>query len=467
MFKTQTYISRRNELVRRIGHGLILFPGNSFASRNCKNNAYPFRQDSTFLYFFGLNLHDLFGVIDLDSSESILFGDDVTVDDIIWMGEQPAVSELAASVGVEKSFPLDKLKEFIGKAIKQGREVHFLPPYRSDTKLQLSDLLERSVDKIDDCKDVELMFAVAEMREVKSEEEIEELQKVQETGYLMHMTAMHMCREGMVERELVGVLNGIARSFGIDVSFETIVTQHGETLHNSNCDGVLQNGRLLLVDAGAESLSNYCSDHTRTFPISGKFTQKQREIYEIVLRAHDLVPQAMKTGARYHEDVHLLAYKYLAEGLQQVGLIKGTPEDAVASGAMYLFMPHGLGHGLGMDAHDCEAFGERSFDFTQFVDRAKKSATCIHRTSWILRNGSVLSDEPGIYFIPALIDKCEAEGKFRGIVNYEKLKQYRDFGGIRIEDDILVRDNSGEMLGKKRIPLSVEEVENEIGKNWR
>ncbi|MBQ0081571.1 MAG: aminopeptidase P N-terminal domain-containing protein [Alistipes sp.] len=464
MFKAQTYVSRRNELSKRIGNGIILFPGNSFASRNYPNNAYTFRQDSSFLYFFGLNLPDMFGIIDTESQESILFGNDVTVDDIIWMGPQPEVSELAASVGVTKSFPLSKVKDFISKAQQQKREIHFLPPYRSLTKIQLSDILGKSVQEVEQGRSVDLMFAVAEMREVKSEEEIEELQKIQDVGYLMHTTAMHMCREGVVEREIVGVLSGITKSYGLDVSFETIVSQHGETLHNTNCDGILKNGRLLLVDAGAESLTNYCSDHTRTFPISGKFTQKQKDIYEIVLRAHNLVPLAMKTGARYHEDVHLLAYRYLAEGLKEVGLIKSSAEDAVAAGAMYLFMPHGLGHGLGMDVHDCEAFGERSFDFTNFLDRARRSATCTHRATWVLHNGTVLSDEPGIYFIPALIDKCEAEGKFRGIVNYELLKDYRDFGGIRIEDDILVRDNGGIMLGKKRIPVKVEEVEEEVGK---
>ena len=308
------------------------------------------------------------------------------------------------------------------------------------------------------------MFAVAEMREVKSAEEIEALERAFQLGYAMHTTAMKMCREGVVEREIAGAMEGIAKAQGLGVSFPSIVSQHGETLHNLNSDGVLENGRLLLVDAGAESLENYCSDHTRTYPVSGKFTQKQKDIYEIVLRAHDEAPKNMKTGAMYMEEVHKKALLSLAEGLHDVGLIKGAPQDAVEAGAMYLFMPHGLSHGLGMDVHDCEAMGERSYDFSEMKERAIASGTCVYRAAWKLHEGTVMSNEPGIYFIPALIDKSKAEGLYKGIVNYDLLDEYRDFGGIRIEDDIVVTAEGGRVIGDKHIPSSVEELEAVVGK---
>ena len=307
------------------------------------------------------------------------------------------------------------------------------------------------------------MFAVAEMREVKSDEEIAELEKAFHIGCDMHLTAMRMCRAGVVEREIAGAIEGVAKSQGLGVSFPSIVSQHGETLHNLHCDGILENGRLLLCDAGGESVANYCSDHTRTYPVSGRFTDRQRDIYNIVLRAHNEAPQYMRTGAKY-ADVHRAAYTILAEGLRSLGLINGSAEDAVEAGAMYMFMPHGLSHGLGMDVHDCEAMGERSFDFASIRERAEASATCVYRAAWRLRKGTVMSDEPGIYFIPALIDKSRSEGLYKGIVNYDALDSYRDFGGIRIEDDIEVTDNGGRIIGDKRIPVTVEELESVVGR---
>jgi Xaa-Pro aminopeptidase len=289
--------------------------------------------------------------------------------------------------------------------LRQGRTIHYLPPYRGETKIRLASLLGRNIDALHAGKSADLMFAVAEMREVKSAEEIEALERAFQLGYAMHTTAMKMCRAGVVERQIAGAIEGIAKSQGLGVSFGSIVSQHGETLHNLNCDGVLESGRLLLVDAGAESVENYCSDHTRTYPVSGRFTDRQRDIYNIVLRAHDEAPKNMRAGAMYMDQVHRRALITLAEGLHDVGLIKGSAEDAVAAGAMYLFMPHGLSHGLGMDVHDCEAFGERSFDFAELLDRATASGTCVHRATWRLREGTVMSNEPGIYFIPALIDK--------------------------------------------------------------
>ena len=460
MFSATTYIARRAELCRRIGGGLILIPGNAEASYNYPNNTYHFRQDGTFLYYFGLNLPQFFGVIDAATGEATLFGDDVTVDDIIWMGPQPTVVELGAQVGVKSTMPLSALSQFVATAVAGGQKVHYLPPYRGKSTLQLCSLLGKSPEQLFNEMSVDLMFAVAEMREAKSEEEIEAMERASHIGYDMHTTAMKMCRAGVVEREIAGAIEGIALGQGAGISFTSIVSQHGETLHNHNYNGVLENGRLLLVDAGAESVENYCSDHTRTYPVSGKFTEKQKDIYNVVLAAHQQAPKNMKAGAMYMEDVHRKALVTLAEGLRGVGLINGSAEDAVAAGAMYLFMPHGLSHGMGIDVHDCEAMGERSYDFSAIAERAAESATCIHRATWRLRAGTVMSNEPGIYFIPALIDKSRAEGLYKGIVNYDKLDAYRDFGGIRIEDDVIVTENGGRVVGgEKKIPVTVEELE--------
>lgn len=463
MFAAGTYEARRKALRAKIGSGIILLPGNMQAPNNYPNNAYYFRQDSTFLYYFGLNIPALVGIIDADSGEEALYGDDFTVEDIIWTGPQPTLHELGAEVGVAATFPMAALEARLRKAITQGRRIHYLPPYRGETKLQLSALLGIRPALLHEYKSVDLMFAVAEMREKKSAEEVEELERAFRIGYEMHTTAMRMCRPGVVEREIAGAIEGVAKSHGLGVSFPSIVSQHGETLHNLNADGVLESGRLLLCDAGAEVLSNYVSDHTRTYPVNGKFTEKQKDVYNIVLAAHDQVARIVKPHMMYTE-VHNTAYRILAEGLVGLGLLKGSAEDAVAAGAMTLFMPHGLGHGIGLDVHDCEAMGERSFDFASIAERAAKSATCIYRAAWRIEPGTVMSDEPGIYFIPALIDKCRAEGLYKGIVDYDALDAYRDFGGIRIEDDLLVTEKGCRIIGDKKIPITVDELEAVVGK---
>ncbi len=463
MFSASTYAARRATLRSKIGGGLVLLPGNPLTPNNYPNNAYYFRQDSSFRYFFGLNVPAVAGVIDADSGEEALYGDDFTVEDIVWTGPQPTLRELGAGAGVAATFPMAELAGRLRKAIAQGRRIHFLPPYRGETKLQLAELLGIAPALLHDYKSVELMLAVAEMRETKSAEEIGAMERAFAIGYEMHTTAMRMCRPGVVEREIAGAIEGIAKSKGQGVSFPSIVTQHGETLHNLCADGVLEEGRLLLCDAGAESVEGYCSDHTRTYPVGGRFTPRQRAMYEIVLAAHDRVARIVKPGMMYTE-VHEAAYETLAEGLLAEGLLKGTAADAVASGALTMFMPHGLGHGLGMDVHDCEAMGERSFDFASIAGRAAESATCIYRAAWRLRPGTVLTDEPGLYFIPALIDKCRAEGRYAGIVDYDALEAYRDFGGIRIEDDLLVTDEGCRMLGDRRLPVTVEELEAVVGR---
>lgn len=463
MFSAKTYTARRHELRTKIGSGIILFPGNPLSPNNYPNNTYYFRQDSSFRYYFGLNVPSMVGMIDADTGEEALYGDDFTVEDIIWTGPQPTLREMGAGVGITATFPMGELEKRLRRAVALGRRIHYLPPYRGETKLQLSALLGIKPELLHDYKSVDLMFAVAEMREKKSAEEVEELERAFTIGYEMHTTAMKMCRPGVVERQIAGAIEGVAKAMGQGVSFPSIVSQHGETLHNLNADGVLEEGRLLLCDAGGESVEGYCSDHTRTYPVSGRFTQQQREIYDIVLAAHDHVAGIVKPHMMYTE-VHNAAYMTLAEGLVSLGLLKGTAADAVAAGAMTMLMPHGLGHGLGMDVHDCEAMGERSFDFSSIAERAAKSGTCIYRAAWRLEPGTVMTDEPGLYFIPALIDKCRAEGLYKGIVDYDALDAYRNFGGIRIEDDILVTETGSRMLGDRKIPVTAEEMENIVGR---
>lgn len=462
MFTADIYSARRAELRRRIGKGVILLPGNVESPFNYPNNTFHFRQDSTFMYFFGHSVPALAGVIDVESGVETLYGDDFTVEDIIWMGPQPTIRDFATEVGVAEAKPMARLKEDIQRAISLGREVHYLPPYRGETILMMADLLGIQPSMLHARKSWDLLFAVAQMRECKGEEEIAALEEAFEIGYQMHTAAMRNTRVGRTEHEVAGIVDGMALRYGTGVSFTTILSQHGEVLHNHDHSGTMQDGRLLLCDAGGEHLNGYVSDHTRTFPVSGKFTQKQKDIYNIVLAAHDAAAAALRPNMMYSEYSDA-AFRTLIEGLKALDLVRGSVDDAIAAGAAYLFMPHGLGHGIGLDVHDCENIGERSFSFAEVEERAKEVACCITRAWWRLQPGTVLSNEPGIYFVPDLIDKYKAEGKCQGIVNYDKLEQYRDFGGIRLEDDMIVTATGSKQIGSKQIPITVEDVEAMVG----
>lgn len=462
MFTSDIYSARRAELRRRIGKGLILLPGNVESPFNYPNNTFHFRQDSTFLYFFGHSVPALAGVIDADSGEEMLYGDDFTVEDIIWMGPQPTIRDFADEVGVASAKPMAKLREDVRRAISLGRKVHYLPPYRGETILMMSDMLGIAPQMLHAHKSWDLLFAVAQMRERKGAEELAALEEAFEIGYQMHTAAMRSTREGRSEHEVAGIVDGMALRYGTGVSFTTILSQHGEVLHNHDHSGTMQSGRLVLCDAGGEHLNGYVSDHTRTYPVSGKFTQKQKDIYNIVLAAHDAAAAALHADMMYSEYSDA-AFRTLIEGLKGLDLVRGSVEDAIAAGAAYLFMPHGLGHGIGLDVHDCENIGERSFSFAEVEERAKQAACCITRPWWRLQEGTVLSNEPGIYFVPDLIDKYKAEGKCKGIVNYDKLEQYRDFGGIRLEDDMIVTATGSKQIGSKQIPITVEDVEAMLG----
>jgi len=458
MFKLDVYKNRRFRLKEKMGSGLVLILGNQEAPANYKDNCYRFRQDSSFLYLFGLNLPSLAGVIDIDSGEEYIFGDDVTMDDIIWMGPKPKVFELAARVGVQNSAPLVKLADYLRVAIAKGRKVHFLPPYRSANKILLQDLLGINPSLIKNFSSLELIHAVITMRSVKETCEIEEIEKACDIGYEMHTTVMKECKEGVVEQLIAGQIEGVACSYGSMISFPVILSQHGETLHNHYHDKVLKNGNLLLTDAGAENNMNYCSDFTRTIPVSGKFDARQKDVYESVLSAHDVTLLYAKPEVTY-KSVHLEACKALATGLKNVGVMKGNIDDAVAAGAHALFMPHGLGHMMGLDVHDMEDFDQKYVGYDDEVRPSTQFGLDALRMGRRLKEGFVITDEPGCYFIPALIDQWRAEGLHKDFFNYDKIETYKDFGGIRIEDDVVITPTGSRFLGEKRIPSTVADIE--------
>ena len=458
MFPVKTYVSRRAELRAKTGGGLILLPGNQPSANNYPNNAYYFRQDSTFLYYFGLDRPSLAGVIDADTGEEVLFGDDFTVDDIIWTGPQPTLREEGARAGVADCRPLAALADYLAAAIRLGRRIHYLPPYRGETKLQLSALLGIAPALLHDYKSVDLMFAVAEMREVKSAEEVAQMEDAFHIGYAMHTTAMRMCRAGVVEREIAGAIESIALQHGAGVSFFSIVSQHGETLHNHCHEGTLLSGRLMLVDAGAETTMNYCSDFTRTFPVSGRFTQKQKDVYDIVLAANDRTFSLAGPDSYYYR-MHNEASLVIAEGLKSLGLMRGDMQDAVTVGAQALFMPHGLGHQMGLDVHDMENIGEKYVGYDEQTLRSSTPGLSSLRMGKRLREGMVITVEPGIYFIPALIEKWEREGLGGGFIDFAKVREYLDFGGIRIEDDMRITSFGNRLLGGNRPPVTTAQIE--------
>ena len=458
LFDVKTYVERRRVLREKVGSGLIILLGNNDTPCNYPKNAYTFRQDSSFLYYFGQDHESLVGVIDADSGQEWLLGNDIDLDDIIWTGFVPSVADMAAECGVNNSAPYNKLQSLVAQALKSGQKVHFLPPYRHDHMILLADMLGIHPSQTPDAASVPLIKAVVSMRAVKSDEEVQEIERAMEIGYQMHCAAMKACKPDMTEKYIGGLIEGIAMSYGAKVSFNSIVTQHGEIFHGSPSLKPLEPGRLLLVDAGAETVNNYCSDNTRTMPIGGKFTTKQREIYSIVEACHDLVIEKSRPGYKWL-DMHMDVCRLMAERLTELGLMKGDPQEAVQAGAHTLFLQHGLGHMMGMDVHDMEGLGQLYVGFDDDVRPSTQFGTSFLRCGRRLQPGFVMTDEPGIYFIPALIDKWKADKMFPQFINYDKIEQYRDFGGIRIEDDILITNNACRVLGKNIIPYHPADLE--------
>lgn len=472
MFDKEIYKARREALKKSMSGGIAVFPGNYEAPENYLSNQYRFRQDSSFLYFFGIDEPDFAAVIDFDSGEEIIFGNDVSIDDIIWMGPQPSVASKAEKVGISDSRPFKELFKVVGEAVAKGRMVHFLPPYRYYNMLLLSELLGIPCTKngndtrkmLAERSSKELTKAVIALRLIKEPCEIEEIDKACDIGYEMHYAAMKAARLGMKEQELVGIMEGITVSKGWGPSFAIILSQNGETLHNHMHHQYLTEGRLFVIDAGAESNTHYASDFTRTLPASGKFTQKQKEIYTIVSDANNLAVEMARPGITYRE-VHLATARLMLEGLSSVGIVKGDLDEMVEKGVMGLFQPHGLGHNMGLDVHDMEDLGEDLVGYDEDQVRSKQLGLGSLRMARRLKPGHVITDEPGIYFIPALIENWKAAGTNAEFINFDILKQeYYDFGGIRIEDDLLITADGCRVLGSRRLPHTVAEVEKEMAR---
>ena len=458
MFNKNVYIERRKKLTERVSSGVILFLGNTDVPMNYTDNPYRFRQDSNFLYYFGLDEPGLAGVIDVDSNDEILFGNNRDVDDVIWMGPDLTITEKANAVGVPSAMPYNELSSYLSQAVESGRKVHFLPPYRAETKIELERLLGIRADKVVKFVSQSLSKAVVAQRSIKHEEEIEEIEKALEISYEMYSVAMKKIQPGLLERQLYGELEGITLAMGNGISFPVILSIHGETLHNHHHENVMGEGDIVVLDSGAESEMHYASDITRTIPVSGKFTEKQKEIYNIVLKAQTESIEMMKPGVQYRE-IHLHAAKVIAEGFKDIGLMKGDIEDAVLSGAHALFFPHGLGHMMGLDVHDMEGLGENLVGYNSEVERSKQFGLAYLRFAKTLKPGHVITVEPGIYFIPQLIEKWKNENMLTDFINYDKVEEYREFGGIRIEDDVLVTPEGHRVLGKRPIPKTIEDVE--------
>ena len=498
MFGKEVYAGRRKRLLglmRETGtegcRGIAIFLGNADAPQNYRGNDYKFRQESSFLYFWGIDEPMFAALLDLDSGDEVLYGDDVDIDDIIWMGPQPSVASKGELVGVRKTKAYRKFFEDVRAARSQGRPVHFLPASRYYNTMMLSQLMDCPAEAVrktapvfkglDVCLEtetetwtgsgtgqgfggteaaasLELTRAVISMRLVKEECEIEEIDKACEIGYLMHTAARQACRPGVKEQDIVGIMEGVTISKGWGVSFTTILSQNGETLHNHSHHQTITPGRMLLIDAGAESNTHYASDFTRTLPCSGKFTSKQRDIYDIVAECNELAYRLAAPGIPYRE-VHIAVAAKMLDGLKALGLVTGHIDDMVREGIAGLFMPHGLGHNMGIDVHDMEDLGEDLVGYDDDQQRAAQLGLGSLRMARRLRPGHVITDEPGIYFVPTLISKWKAEGTDKGMVNYGAVEKYLDFGGIRLEDDLLITEEGCRRLGPHRLPIRAEDVE--------
>lgn len=470
MFSKEVYARRRQTLVAKMAdsaaegkRGIALFIGNTEAPAQYKDNCYKFRQDSTWLYFFGIDQPLYAAIIDLDNGNETIFANDVEIGDIIWMGPQPSVASVAASVGIEKSAPYTDLNAAVAKVLTEGRPVHFVKPSRYYNTMKIASLLGCGTDEVAGRFSLALTKAIISMRLVKEDCEIEAIDDACNLGYEMHTVARNSIVPGIIEQEIVGKMDGVTLSKGWGVSFPTILTQHGETLHNHLHDKIIEPGKLMVIDAGAESNVHYASDFTRTYPTSGKFTAKQREIYQIVCDCNEFAFSMTSPGISYRE-VHLKTMHLMLEELRALDIVRGNVQDMVEAGIAGLFMPHGLGHNMGLDVHDMEDYGENYVGYDDDQKRSSQLGLGSLRMARKLVPGNVITDEPGIYFIPALIEKWKSEKTDQGFVNYSKLESYYDFGGIRLEDDVLVTADGARRLGKERLPISPDDVEAAMAK---
>ena len=456
LFPTPTYVQRRAQLCRLLGSGIALFPANDYVGRNYRGNTYSFRQDSSFLYYAGLQEPHVALLVDADLGKSTLYGEDRTLEDMVWEGPHPSLAERAARIGADSYRPLSALAADLAAYAKR-QTIHYLPPYRPGVAQELQTYLQIDGAALNAGTSLALTRAVIAQRSSKSDEEIADLERAVTTSGRMHTAVMRAARPGMTEAELAGIAHGIAVQGGGDIAYGIILTTQGQTLHNHHHTNVLADGELVLGDFGAETPLRYAGDITRTFPVSAAFDARQRALYELVLRAETEALAAVRPGVAYR-DLHLGAARTLATGLKDMGLMRGDTDEAVAAGAHALFFPHGLGHMIGLDVHDMEGLGEDHVGYDDEITRSEQFGTAYLRLGKRLEPGFVLTVEPGIYFIPELIDQWAAAGKFEQFINYGALKDFRQFGGIRIEDNILVTATGGRVLGEP-IPKTVAAVE--------
>jgi Xaa-Pro aminopeptidase len=457
MFESEIYTARRNSLKSLLKKGIVLLPGNDNIPRNYKANTYRFRQDSTFLYFFGINKPGISAIIDMDQDMDIIYGDNLSMDDIVWMGDLESVESLSAKAGVKNVRPAKKLMDDISDARKKNRILHYLPPYHNSLKENIAEWLHISMQEVDKNFSVDLIKAVASMRSVKERCEIEEIDNtLTKVTREMHIKAMHMAEADRYEYEIEGEIEGIALRNNASLAYPAICTVHGEVLHNEEYTNKLKKGDLLLVDAGAETPEFYATDITRTFPVGRKFTEIQKNIYSVVLDVQEHAISLIKPGVKY-QDIHHAACIKMTEKLGDLGFFKGRSEDIVEMGAHALVFPHGLGHLLGLDVHDMENLGEQYTGYDEQTQRSSQFGTAYLRFGKELKEGCVLTVEPGIYFIPPLIELWESKGMYKDMINYSEIRKYMNFGGIRIEDNILVTKDNYQILGKQ-IPKNIVDV---------
>ncbi len=456
MFSKSTYIKRREELAKKVGKGLVLLLGNNESPMNYEDNTYTYRQDGTFLYFVGLQLPSIAVVFDIDENKEILFGDDLSMDMIVWMGNQPSMRENAEKAGIQEVKPYSELATYIAKANQKKQEIHILPPYRHDHMLELSDLLVVSPKQLQKFVSEKLIQSVVALREIKSEEEIVEIEKAVNVSVDMHVAAMQVAQAGMTEAVVAAEIQKVAQASGGDISFPIIATINGHILHNHYHGNVLKQGDMVLVDAGAQTAMGYCGDLSSTFPVSPKFTSIQKEIYALSLEAHNKAIDMLKPGLAFKE-AHFEACRTIIEGMKGMGLMKGNTEDALAAGAHALFFPCGLGHMMGLDVHDMENLGEKWVGYNG-VEKSTQFGLKSLRLAKELEPGHVLTIEPGIYFIPELIKMWKAENKNAEFLNFDQIEKFKDFGGIRNEEDFLITKDGARLLGKP-CPKSIEDVE--------
>ena len=446
MFESEVYTIRRTLLREAVGSGLLLFMGHTGAPRNYCDNTYPFRQDSSFLYYFGHSMPGLAGVIDAWSGREWLFGHTFSMDEMIWTGPRPDVQALGEDVGVENGRDIHGLFAFLEQARRKGRQIHFLPPYRGDTRIALHELLDMDLSAVDSGASPSLMDAVIAQRSVKSEDEVAEIESALDISGAMYSKAFDLAMPGRTEQEVAGRIEGEVLARGSRLSFASIVTVHGEVLHNHRAHETLKQGDLLLIDSGAESANGYASDITRTIPVGGRFSSLQRDIYDIVLKAQERAIQSIAPGV-FFKDVHRTAARIMVEGLCDLGIMRGDVDEAVAAGAHALFFVHGLGHMLGLDVHDMECLGEDRVGYNAEVSRSTQFGLSALRMARRVFPGHVLTVEPGLYFIPGLMNVWQKEGRCAQFIRYDKLEPFRTVGGIRIEDDILVTQTGARVLG--------------------